>query len=71
MNREAVEESGKLGEILFWMRSGAAGKTSNYHIADRRVETSGGLSKYFPDGDANPKDRDAKLIFSTFLTETG
>ena len=37
MNREAVEESGKLSEILFWMRSGAAGNTSNYHIADRWV----------------------------------
>ncbi|XP_071178481.1 sulfoquinovosidase-like isoform X2 [Mytilus edulis] len=28
-NRQAVEESGKLGEIVFWMRAGAA-RTSNY-----------------------------------------
>ena len=26
LNRQAVEEAGKLGEIVFWMRSGAAGK---------------------------------------------
>lgn len=25
LNREAVEEAGKLGEIVFWMRAGAAG----------------------------------------------
>lgn len=26
LNRQAVEDSGKLGEVVFWMRSGAAGK---------------------------------------------
>lgn len=27
LNREAVEEAGKLGEVVFWMRAGYAGKT--------------------------------------------
>ena len=26
LNREAVEETNNLGEIVFWMRAGAAGK---------------------------------------------
>lgn len=26
LNREAVEESGKLGEVVFWMRAGYSGK---------------------------------------------
>ena len=29
INREAVEEAGKLGDVLFWMRSG--GINSKYH----------------------------------------
>ncbi len=29
VNREAVEESGKLGQVYFFMRAGAAGKNFN------------------------------------------
>jgi len=53
LNREAVEEAGKLGEVVFWMRAGYAGLskyTTLFWAGDQNVDytVSDGLPSVIP-----------------------